>query len=49
MTTCESVSAIFVSSTDPEAVTVIGVAFGGILIDFVFPFYYNYSSDCVMQ
>ena len=38
MTTCESVLAIFVSPTDPEAVAVVGVAFSGILIDLLSPF-----------
>ena len=37
MTTCKSVSAILVSPTNPKAVAVIGVAFGGILIDLMFP------------
>ena len=36
MTTCESILAILVSPTDPEAVAVVGVAFGSILIDLMF-------------
>ena len=32
VTICESVLAIFVLPTDPEAVAVVGVAFSGILI-----------------
>ena len=31
MTTCKSVLAILVSPTNPKAVAVVGVAFGGIL------------------
>ena len=38
MTTCESILAIFVLPTNPEAVAVIGVAFSGILIDLMFLF-----------
>ena len=38
VTTCKSVLAIFISLTDFEAVAVIGIAFGGILIDLMFPF-----------
>ena len=38
MTTYKSVLAILVLPTDSEAVAVIGVAFGGILIDLMFPF-----------
>ena len=38
MTTYKSVSAILVSSTDFEAVAVMGVTFGGIFIDLMFPF-----------
>ena len=38
VTTYKSVSAIFVLPTDPEAVAVVGVTFGGILIDLVLPF-----------
>ena len=29
---------MLVSSTDPKAVAVVGIAFGGILIDLMFPF-----------
>ena len=38
MTTCKSVLAIFVLPTDPKVVAVMSIAFGGILIDLVFPF-----------
>ena len=38
VTTCKSILAIFILLTDPEAVAVMGVAFGGILIDLIFPF-----------
>ena len=38
MTTYESVLAMFILPTDPEAVAVISVAFGGILINSMFPF-----------
>ena len=38
MTTCESISAMLVLLTNPKAVAVVGVAFGGILIDLMFPF-----------
>ena len=38
VTTCKSISAILVSFTDFKAVAVIGIAFGGILIDLMFPF-----------
>ena len=38
ITTYESVLAILVSLTDPKAVAIIGVAFGGILINLVLPF-----------
>ena len=38
ITTCESISAILISFTDPEAVAVVNIAFGGILIDLMFPF-----------
>ena len=38
MTTCESILAVFVLLTDLEVVAVVGVAFGGILIDLMFPF-----------
>ena len=41
--------AIFISPTDFEAVAVIGITFGGILIDLMFLFYYNYSSDYITQ
>ena len=49
ITTCKSVSAIFVLLTDPEVVAVVGIAFGGILIDLVFLFYYNCGSDYITQ
>ena len=39
MTTYESVLAILISLTDSEAVAVIGIAFGGILIDLMFLFF----------
>ena len=38
VTTCKSMSAMLVLPTDPEAVAVVDVAFGGILIDLMFPF-----------
>ena len=41
ITTCKSISAIFVSPTNPEVVAVVGITFSGILIDLVFPSYYN--------
>ena len=38
VTTYESILAMLVSSTDPKAVAIMGVAFGGISINLVFPF-----------
>ena len=35
ITTCESVLVILVLLTNPKAVAVVGIAFGGILIDLV--------------
>ena len=49
ITTYESVLAIFVLSTNPKAVAIIGIPFSGILINLMFPFYYKYSSDCVTR
>ena len=50
MTTCKSILAILVLPTDPEVVAVMGVAFGGILIDLMFLlFYCNCGSDYVTQ
>ena len=38
ITIYKSILAMFVSLTNPKAVTVVGVAFSGILIDLMFPF-----------
>ena len=38
MTTYKSVLAMLVSPINPKAVAVVGIAFGGILIDSMFPF-----------
>ena len=46
MTTYKSILAIFISPTNPKAVAIIGITFSGILIDLMFPFYYNWGSDC---
>ena len=49
MTTCKSVSAILILPTDLEAVAVVDIAFGGILIDLVLPFYCNCGSDYITR
>ena len=49
ITTYKSVLAILILPNDPEAVTVIGITFNGILINLIFPFYYNCGSDCVTR
>ena len=49
MTIYESVLAIFISPTNLKAVTVVNIAFSSILINLVFLFYYNWSSDYVTQ
>ena len=41
ITTYESVLAIFVLPTNPKAVAIVDIAFGGILINLIFPFYCN--------
>ena len=38
ITTYKSISVIFISPTDPEAVAVVDITFGGILINLVLPF-----------
>ena len=38
VTTCESILAILVLPTDFKVVAVVGIAFGGILINLVLPF-----------
>ena len=48
MATYKSVSAILVSPTNPKAVAVVDVAFGGILIDLLSPFYCNRGSDYII-
>ena len=49
VTTCKSILAILVLPINPKAVVVVGIAFSGILINLVLPFYYNCGSDYITQ
>ena len=49
MTTYKSILAILVSPTDFKAVAIVGITFGNILINSIFPFYYKCGSDYITQ
>ena len=49
MTIYKSILAMLVSLTDFKAVAVVGIAFSSILIDLMFLFYYNCSSNYITQ